>query len=130
MPDGNVSFHRRSVDTFPDWASSKSLLRRCKIDSSAKGTIEDAKRYPEEEILEVDFANRVIGGGVIGHVGNTFQFTLGMRTRRSESSRFLNDIQIRFLISPELIISRLFTSPLEDNECLIINGPERYSLYE
>ena len=30
--------------------------------------------------------------------------------------------EIRFLICPELIISRLFTEGLADNECLIITG--------
>ncbi len=30
--------------------------------------------------------------------------------------------EIRFLICPELIASRLFTERLEDNECLIITG--------
>ena len=30
--------------------------------------------------------------------------------------------EIRFLICPELILSRLFTEQLADNECLIVTG--------
>ncbi len=38
--------------------------------------------------------------------------------------------EIRFLVCPELLISLLFTEKLEDNECLIMTGPERYSNYK
>ena len=38
--------------------------------------------------------------------------------------------EIRFLISPELIISRLFTENLDCNETLEITGPEMYSTYK
>lgn len=51
---------------------------------------------------QVDFANRFVGGGVTGHG--------------------LVQEEIRFLINPELIVSRLFTEALEYNECLIITG--------
>ncbi|KAG0090939.1 hypothetical protein BGZ92_001848 [Podila epicladia] len=37
--------------------------------------------------------------------------------------------EIRFAICPELIISRLFTQQLQDNEALLIKGAERYSNY-
>ena len=30
--------------------------------------------------------------------------------------------EIRFLVCPELIVSRLFTEVLEDNECLVVTG--------
>lgn len=52
--------------------------------------------------LQVDFANRFVGGGVTG-------------------SGLVQE-EIRFLINPELIAARLFTEALEDNECLIITG--------
>ncbi|KAG7216326.1 hypothetical protein INR49_021730 [Caranx melampygus] len=58
---------------------------------------------------KVDFANRFVGGGVTGHG--------------------LVQEEIRFLINPELIVSRLFTEALEYNECLIITGTEQYSKY-
>ncbi len=52
--------------------------------------------------LQVDFANRFVGGGVTG-------------------SGLVQE-EIRFLINPELIAARLFTEALEDNECLIVTG--------
>ena len=60
-------------------------------------------------MLEIDFANAFVGGGVIG--GGCVQE------------------EIRFLICPELIVSRLFTERLQDNEVLVIQGFERYSDY-
>ena len=50
----------------------------------------------------MDFANKFIGGGVLGH-GCVQE-------------------EIRFLICPELLLSRLFTEVLDDNECVIIKG--------
>lgn len=50
----------------------------------------------------MDFANRFVGGGVTGHG--------------------LVQEEIRFVINPELIVSRLFTEALEPDECLIITG--------
>ena len=52
--------------------------------------------------LQVDFANKSVGGGV--------------------TSSGLVQEEIRFLINPELIASRLFTEALGHDECLIITG--------
>lgn len=52
--------------------------------------------------LQVDFANQFVGGGV--------------------TNAGLVQEEIRFLINPELIVSRLFTEALGHNECLIITG--------
>jgi len=38
--------------------------------------------------------------------------------------------EILFATRPELIVSRLFTEPLEDDEVLIITGSEQFSKYE
>lgn len=38
--------------------------------------------------------------------------------------------EIRFLICPEMMISRLFTECLGKNECLIMRGCERFSNYD
>ncbi|NXJ90124.1 PARG glycohydrolase, partial [Corythaixoides concolor] len=59
--------------------------------------------------IDVDFANRFVGGGVTG--------------------AGLVQEEIRFLINPELIVSRLITEVLDHNECLIITGTEQYSEY-
>lgn len=52
--------------------------------------------------MQVDFASSWVGGGVL-------------------SSGLVQE-EILFLMSPELIVSRLFTERLANNECLIITG--------
>ncbi|XP_062319354.1 poly(ADP-ribose) glycohydrolase [Osmerus eperlanus] len=102
-PTGLVTFTRQSLSTPPNWESSQTQLRRLHI--TCEGTIED----DGYGMLQVDFANRMVGGGVTG---------LGLVQE-----------EIRFLINPELIVSRLFTEALDHNECLIITGTEQYSKY-
>lgn len=103
MPKGVVTFTRQVLNNPPNWESSETQLTRLHI--TCDGTIED-NGYG---MLQVDFANRLVGGGVTGHG--------------------LVQEEIRFIINPELIVSRLFTEALEYNECLIITGTEQYSKY-
>uniref|UniRef100_A0A672QZE2 poly(ADP-ribose) glycohydrolase n=1 Tax=Sinocyclocheilus grahami TaxID=75366 RepID=A0A672QZE2_SINGR len=103
MPTGLVTFTRQSLSGFPKWESSKKQLTRLHI--TCKGTIED-EGYG---MLQVDFANRLVGGGVTG---------MGLVQE-----------EIRFIVNPELMVSRLFTEALDHNECLIITGTEQYSKY-
>ena len=58
-------------------------------------------------MTKVDFANEYTGGGVLGR-GSVQE-------------------ELRFLMSPELILSRLFTEKLTDEECLVITGFQRFS---
>ncbi|XP_008284662.1 poly(ADP-ribose) glycohydrolase [Stegastes partitus] len=102
-PKGLVTFTRQTLNNPPNWESSQTQLTRLHI--TCDGTIE-ANGYG---MLQVDFANRLVGGGVTGHG--------------------LVQEEIRFVINPELIVSRLFTEALEHNECLIITGTEQYSKY-
>uniref|UniRef100_A0A667WFQ4 poly(ADP-ribose) glycohydrolase n=1 Tax=Myripristis murdjan TaxID=586833 RepID=A0A667WFQ4_9TELE len=102
-PRGLVTFTRQSLSSSPNWESSQTQLTRLHI--TCEGTIED----DGYGMLQVDFANRLVGGGVTG---------LGLVQE-----------EIRFLINPELIVSRLFTEALEYNECLIITGTEQFSKY-
>ena len=37
--------------------------------------------------------------------------------------------EIRFLLCPELVVARLFTETLADNECLLVTGAEQFSRY-
>ena len=69
-----------------------------KLEMFADGTIED----DGGNCLQMDFANRFIGGGVLGH-GAVQE-------------------EIRFLICPELIVSRLFCERMLDTECIYITG--------
>lgn len=64
----------------------------------------------DKGLLQVDFANKFLGGGVLNN-GCLQQ-------------------EILFVICPELLVSRLFTDCLEPNECLIITGCERFNAYE
>lgn len=102
-PTGLVTFTRQSLEDFPEWERCDKPLTRLHV--TYEGTIEGNGRG----MLQVDFANRFVGGGVTG--------------------AGLVQEEIRFLINPELIVSRLFTEVLDHNECLIITGTEQYSEY-
>ncbi|KAJ0060742.1 hypothetical protein NL108_018037, partial [Boleophthalmus pectinirostris] len=84
------------------FSSQKQLTR---LHVTCEGTIED----DGHGMLQVDFANQFVGGGVIG-------------------SGLVQE-EIRFLINPELIVSRLFTEALDHNECLVITGTQQFSKY-
>ncbi|KAK6301428.1 hypothetical protein J4Q44_G00274810 [Coregonus suidteri] len=102
-PTGLVTFTRKCLDRPPNWKNSQNQLTKLHI--TCAGTIED----DGNGMLQVDFANRFVGGGV--------------------TSSGLVQEEIRFLINPELIVSRLFTEALQYNECLVITGTEQYSTY-
>lgn len=114
MPRGAVSFERKVLPFKDDnfsilypkvnyWSGSKVPL--CNLKVMESGTIEDH----EEEALEVDFANKYLGGGVLGH-GCVQE-------------------EIRFLINPESIAGMLFLPAMQDNEAIEIVGAERFSEY-
>lgn len=102
-PTGLVTFTRKRLATPPNWKSSQAQLTKLHI--TCEGTIED----DGHGMLQVDFANQFVGGGV--------------------TSSGLVQEEIRFLINPELIVSRLFTEALDHNDCLIITGTQQYSQY-
>ncbi|XP_073978145.1 poly(ADP-ribose) glycohydrolase-like isoform X2 [Rhodnius prolixus] len=104
-PQGVITFTRRCVkaNNLPIWAENESELTKLYI--SHKGTIEE----DGAGLLEIDFANKYIGGGVLG--------------------RGAVQEEIKFLICPELVVSRLFTECLDDNEALIVTGCERFNKY-
>ncbi|GMS92175.1 hypothetical protein PENTCL1PPCAC_14350, partial [Pristionchus entomophagus] len=62
-----------------------------------------------EGCLEVDFANRYIGGGVMRH-GAVQE-------------------EIRFLSCPELMVSIFLCEKMEPNEAILIHGAQQYSAY-
>uniref|UniRef100_A0A0E0KLG8 PARG catalytic Macro domain-containing protein n=1 Tax=Oryza punctata TaxID=4537 RepID=A0A0E0KLG8_ORYPU len=84
----------------------------------SSGLIEDEER----EALEVELANRYLGGGRC-----TFQ--------RLRADSLMNDVfsvvkeEIRFMINPELIVGMLSMVSMEDNEAIEIVGAERFSQY-
>ncbi|XP_039248533.2 poly(ADP-ribose) glycohydrolase-like [Styela clava] len=103
MPSGSVTFEHRVCNDFPVW--NKTPCELCELHICKDGLIEDQGKG----MLQMDFANKYVGGGVLGS---------GMVQE-----------EILFSICPELIVSRLFTEVLDDNECLIIMGAERFSKY-
>nr|XP_008112663.1 PREDICTED: poly(ADP-ribose) glycohydrolase isoform X1 [Anolis carolinensis] len=102
-PTGLVTFTRQCLQEFPEWERSQKKMSKLHV--TYEGTIENNGHG----MLQVDFANRFVGGGVTG--------------------AGLVQEEIRFLINPELIVSRLITEVLDHNECLIITGAEQYSEY-
>uniref|UniRef100_A0A0D9W196 poly(ADP-ribose) glycohydrolase n=1 Tax=Leersia perrieri TaxID=77586 RepID=A0A0D9W196_9ORYZ len=113
-PTGSVSFERKVLHrcpvsdsiTYPDMdAWMKSGVPLCTFRVFSSGLIEDE----EQETLEVDFANRYLGGGAL--------------------SRGCVQEEIRFMINPELIVGMLFMASMEDNEAIEIVGAERFSQY-
>ncbi|KAM6984894.1 poly(ADP-ribose) glycohydrolase-like [Aplochiton taeniatus] len=105
QPRGQVTFERRSLkdSDIPKWISCKETMPKLHVTS--EGTIEREGLG----MLQVDFACDLVGGGVLG-------------------SGLVQE-EILFLMNPELIVSRLFTEKLGDNECLIIKGSQQYSSY-
>ncbi|XP_009605120.1 poly(ADP-ribose) glycohydrolase 1-like [Nicotiana tomentosiformis] len=114
MPGGYMSFERKVLALehgtfcFPYpkenfWSQSNISLCPFKISNS--GFIEDQPN----EAIEVDFANKYLGGGAL--------------------SRGCVQEEIRFMINPELIAGMLFLPCMADNEAIEIVGTERFSNY-
>ncbi|XP_047228453.1 poly(ADP-ribose) glycohydrolase isoform X2 [Girardinichthys multiradiatus] len=104
-PEGLVTFERRCLTyaDVPKWEKCNDTMQKLHVTS--KGEIE----VEGKGMLQVDFAASWIGGGVL-------------------DSGLVQE-EILFLINPELIVSRLFTEKLDDNECLIITGTQQFSCY-
>ncbi|XP_019553404.3 poly(ADP-ribose) glycohydrolase-like [Aedes albopictus] len=109
MPTGVVTFQRRYINPkqFIDWGRCDAIVGRdtVPIHINSEGTIEDQGRG----LLQVDFANKYLGGGVLGH-GCVQE-------------------EIRFVINPELLVSKLFTEALKPQEALVMMGSEQFSEY-
>ncbi|KAF9928694.1 hypothetical protein FBU30_002165 [Linnemannia zychae] len=110
MPNGVVTFHRQvlngAITLEPNEMLNKTPFRYSNVRVELDAPLEDDAPLGA---LQLDFANKVIGGGVL--------------------NRGAVQEEIRFAICPELIISRLFTQTLQDNEALLIKGAERFSNY-
>ncbi|OWZ06636.1 Poly(ADP-ribose) glycohydrolase [Phytophthora megakarya] len=84
------------ADTHPQLCAA-----RCVSDT----LIEDLDKH-----LQIDFANKFAGGGVL-------------------NSGCVQE-EIRFMLSPELLVSCLLFAKLEPHEAFVIHGTERYSAYQ
>lgn len=107
MPTGVVTFTRRYMHDKQRirWDKWDGDFKAAKLHVTAHGTIEDQGRG----LLQVDFANKYLGGGVLGN-GCVQE-------------------EIRFVICPEMIVSKLITEVLDKNEALFMIGCERFSVY-
>lgn len=101
----NVYFSRVVENRFPKWEESDKFILSKNLKTTATAVIEDVG----SSFLQTDFANKFIGGGVLG--------------------RGCIQEEIRFLINFECIASLLFVAKLEDNEVVYIRGAERFSDY-
>lgn len=102
--DINLSFIRRELKERIDWAN---------LDIPFTDIIIDERLIPAEDFhdkLIVDFAACHIGGGVLG--------------------KGCVQEEIMFLRYIEPITAMLFTEKLEDRECLVIVGVQRYNLLQ
>lgn len=68
-PQGSLTFHRHvmSDSQFPDWSELDTRL--CSLEVRSDGMIED----DGIGMLQMDFANKYIGGGVLNHVSHPYQ---------------------------------------------------------
>ncbi|KAL0722102.1 hypothetical protein Bca4012_036701 [Brassica carinata] len=115
IPSGFVSFERKNLSsvqdpsglqTFPDegfWSAS--TVNLCPVEVHTCGLIEDQT----VEALEVDFANKYLGGGAL--------------------RKGCVQEEIRFMINPELIAGMLFLPAMEVSEAIEVVGAERFSRY-
>ena len=105
LPTGALTFSRRCLppSQCPDWKSSEKRLPALHV--AQLGTIED----DGAGMSQMDFANKYLGGGVLGH-GCVQE-------------------EIRFLVCPELLLSCLLAERLGDQESLVMTGCQRFSDY-
>ncbi|KAF8046623.1 hypothetical protein N665_3582s0004 [Sinapis alba] len=115
IPPGFVSFERKilssvqdpsGLEAFPDevfWSTS--TVNLCPVEVHTCGLIEDQS----VEALEVDFANKYLGGGAL--------------------RKGCVQEEIRFMINPELIAGMLFLPAMEASEAIEVVGAERFSHY-
>eukprot|EP01105_Mastigella_eilhardi_P019587 TRINITY_DN4624_c0_g1_i1.p1 TRINITY_DN4624_c0_g1~~TRINITY_DN4624_c0_g1_i1.p1 ORF type:complete len:330 (-),score=69.79 TRINITY_DN4624_c0_g1_i1:727-1668(-) len=105
MPPGRITIRRQSLsaEQIPNWRECDASMCPLQVDLDLR--IEDALDH-----LQVDFANRAIGGGVLR--GGCAQE------------------EIRFgICNPELLVSMLLCPPMDHNEAIVITGAERFSIY-
>ncbi|XP_024004108.1 poly(ADP-ribose) glycohydrolase 1 [Eutrema salsugineum] len=115
IPPGFVSFERKilsleqdtsGLEASPDadfWSAS--TVNLCPVEVHTSGLIEDQS----VEALEVDFANKYLGGGAL--------------------RKGCVQEEIRFMINPELIAGMLFLPAMEASEAIEVVGAERFSHY-
>ncbi|RNA16589.1 poly(ADP-ribose) glycohydrolase-like [Brachionus plicatilis] len=103
-PAGVLTYSRFSLKNEDKSLFENSSKKIRKTVFMKKGKIEDCTGA-----IQVDFANKFIGGGV---------FNSGCVQE-----------EIRFVICPELLVSLLFMERMSEHECILIRGAERFADY-
>lgn len=85
------------------WSSRSEILTDFHVHGDSE-RIEDSS-----ELVQADFANRYLGGGVLG--------------------RGCVQEEIRFVISPELIVACFLCDPMTDTEAISITGSKQFTKY-
>ncbi|CEM11737.1 unnamed protein product [Vitrella brassicaformis CCMP3155] len=101
-----ITFERLSLTPSPGasfWSSSTAPL----LPVAVMGCADRIECSPG---LQADFANRVLGGGVLAS-GSVQE-------------------EIRFAISPELLVARLLIPPLNDTDAAVIRGTRKFTNYQ
>lgn len=104
-----MTFHRssKSMASFPNWSKAQQTFSPSMLmHVTGDGTIEEGGYG----MLQVDFANKYLGGGVLG-AGCVQE-------------------EIRFVICPELLCSMLFAERMDANEAFFMMGCEQFSSYK
>lgn len=104
MPRGVITFQRRFIEKMPNWKESNARFSSIKLVTSATSSIENVPGC-----LQVDFANRYLGGGVLGW-GCVQE-------------------EIRFVINPEMIVGMLFCESMTPKEAIVMIGCEQFNKY-
>ncbi|KAG0297684.1 hypothetical protein BGZ96_005348 [Linnemannia gamsii] len=107
MPQGTVTYHRQVLKK-PAYLAANERWRKddFTLSNVAVDWLTPLEEAPQGA-LQLDFANKNIGGGAL--------------------EKGAVQEEIRFMICPEMIVSRLFCQQLEANEAVLIKGVERYS---
>lgn len=104
---GSLHITRQCLHEAVDWtACSTTSFASCVAQAQAQGTIED----DGGGMLQADFANMFIGGGVLQHGAVQEEIRFGVT-------------------NPELLVSILFCPAMCDNETILLQGAERFSDY-
>ena len=86
------------------WGQSEDLLSNLTVHGDNEGIENDSN------FLQADFANRFLGGGVL--------------------NRGCVQEEIRFMISPELLVSTFLCDPMGDREAVLMEGSRQFTRYK
>lgn len=109
IPNYNITYQRLVLDITLQGNIDEKFWESCKDPLSKVIVVDDGGIEERVGAIQVDFANKYLGGGVL-------------------DSGCVQE-EIRFAVSPELLVAMLFTERMLDHEAVIVMGAEQYSKY-